>query len=130
MPDLPGIDFRRGIDLVSRHQPEEEPRLPDSDALVPGDSAVTQKLDRVLFEPSAGELALERLRPAVSDRALLGSGRYSRLAEEAESALRDRLELKPDDPDSPKFERLARLLEDERDLRSLLDQHRNVLHKG
>ena len=42
----------------------------------------------------------------------------------------DHIEASPNDPDNPKFDRLARLLDDERSLRDLLDQYRNVLHKG
>ena len=130
MADVNGISFQRGIDYVSRHQPDDETKLPEAAAFVPGDAAVSHRLDQVLYRPSVEEAALDKLRPSVSDRAILAPGRYGRLSEEAETALRGRLDAAPNDPDNPKFDRLARLLEDERDLRSLLDQSRNVLLKG
>ena len=125
-----GIQFNRGIDYVSRHQPEEEGRLPSDAPVVPGDSPISHRLDEVLYKPSVEEALFDQLRPQVSDRNLLAPGRYGRLSEESELQLREHIEANPQDPDNPKFDRLARLLEDERSLRDLLDQYRNVLHKG
>jgi hypothetical protein len=125
-----GIQFNRGIDFVSRRAEEDDGVLPDSAPVVPGDAPISRRLDEVLYQPSVDESILDQLRPVVSDRNILAPGRYGRLSEETEVQLREHIEQTPTDPDNPKFERLARLLEDERGLRDLLDQYRHVLHKG
>jgi hypothetical protein len=131
MADVGGIQFNRGIDYVSRRQAGDDDRvLPDSAAVVPGDAPVSHLLDEVLYKPSVEEAALDRLRPLVNDRNILAPGRYNRLSEEVEFELREQIAANPNDPDNPKFDRLANLLENERSLRDLLDQYRNVLHKG
>ena len=130
MADIGGIQFNRGIDFVSRREAGDDGVLPDHAPVVPGDAPVSHLLDEVLYRPSVEEAALDRLRPAVGDRNILAPGRYNRLSEEVELELRDHIEQTPNDPDNPKFDRLARLLDDERSLRDLLDQYRNVLHKG
>jgi|SRR5688572_10509105 len=131
MAEVGGIQFHRGIDYVSRREAGDDGILPDNSALVvPGDAPVSHLLDEVLYRPSVEEAAFDKLRPAVGDRNILAPGRYNRLSEEVELELRDHIEATPHDPDNPKFDRLARLLDNERSLRDLLDQYRNVLHKG
>jgi len=125
-----GIQFNHGIDYVSRLAEQDERVLPDSAAVVPGDAPVSRLLDQVLYQPSVDEAIFDFLRPDVSDRNILAPGRYGRLSEETEIQLREHIESSPNDPDNPKFDRLAHLLEDERGLRDLLDQYRHVLHKG
>ena len=130
MPDLrldSPLTFDRGIDRVV-HQQEPSTGLPQGINIAPSDMPQPAELDRLLAMPNLDDYLQGLFQPQLDNRELMQPGQFRTALDGAREMLRGAAE---NDPEGAKtLNRAARLLNDEADLRDLLQMYRSMLLQG
>ena len=130
MPDLrldSPLTFDRGIDRVV-HQQEQFTGLPQGVNIAPSDMPQPAELDRLLAMPNLDDYLQGLFQPQLDDKELMQPGQFRAALDDAREMLRQAAENDPEDART--LNRAARLLNDEADLRDLLQRYRSMLRQG
>lgn len=140
MPEVRGhsFSFDRGIDSIThatKAQASAIGSMPERAEAPPADLSSRPQLDQLLHQPSMNDQLQERLRPQLEHRDLLTPTRFREELGHAQSHLRDSadalLQQGPDQADAARsLNRAARLLQEESQLRELLQTYRSALFQG
>ena len=110
------LTFDTGIERIIQSGERADQPLPERNALTPTGEPVRVRLD---------EMLRGSVRPQISDKTVLAPGRYQTLLDEAQAELRRRA-----GGESNALANAAALLEEEQQLRDLLNTLRNLLVQG
>ena len=127
-----GLFFDRGIDKITFRGYESTEGLPDQRQLTPADQTHRPQLDQLLHMPNMESFLEEAIRPEFDDRDLLAPGNFRQAMDNALTNIRQAAdERQSADPDGAKvLNRAGRLLNEEVNLRDLLQMYRSVLFQG
>ena len=127
-----GLFFDRGIDKITFRGHESAEGLPDQRQLTPADQTQRPQLDQLLHMPNMESFLEETIRPEFDDRDLLAPGNFRQAMDNALTNIRQAAdERQSADPDGAKvLNRAGRLLNEEVNLRDLLQMYRSVLFQG
>lgn len=140
MPEVrgPSFSFDRGIDSITHASKAAAGGLgamPERAEAPPADLNNRPQLDQLLHQPSMNDQLQAQLRPQLEHRDLLTPARFREVLGEAQSHLRDSadvlLQQGPAQADAARsLNRAARLLQEESQLRELLQTYRSALFQG
>jgi type III secretion system YscX family protein len=119
------LTFDTGIERIIQSGERVDQPLPERNALTPTGEPVRVRLDEMLNAPALNELLRGSVRPQIADKTVLAPGRYQTLLDEAQAELRHRA-----GGESNALANAAALLEEEQQLRDLLNTLRNLLVQG
>jgi type III secretion protein X len=127
-----GPFFDRGIDKITFKGQEAMQGLPEQRELTPAEHAQRPQLEQLLHMPNLESFLEEAIRPEFDDPELLTPGRFKQAMDGALAAIRQAAEQQQaHDPDGAKvLNRAGRLLNEEVNLRDLLQMYRSVLLQG
>ena len=116
------LTFDTGIERIIQSGDRVDQPLPERNALTPTGELVRVRLDEILNAPALNELLRGSVRPQIADKTILAPGRYQTLLDEAQVELRHRA-----GGENNALAKAATLLEEEQQLRGLLNTLRNLL---
>lgn len=116
-----------GIERILYDGGPADVRLPDGDALAPGEGIVEVQLDAVLMQAGKDDEVLAFIRPTLGDRSMTLPMRFSAMLDTVLDRLEAVLQARPDDPAIAKA---AAILRDEATLRDMINDYRKVLLRG
>lgn len=116
------LTFDTGIERIIQSGERVDQPLPERNALTPTGEPVLVRLDEMLNAPALNELLRGSVRPQIADKTILAPGRYQTLLDEAQVELRHRA-----GGENNALAKAATLLEEEQQLRGLLNTLRNLL---
>ena len=119
------LTFDTGIERIIQSGERADQPLPERNALTPTGEPVRVRLDEMLNAPALNELLRGSVRPQIADKTALAPGRYQTLLDEAQAELRHRA-----GGENSVLANAATLLEQEQQLRDLLNTLRNLLVQG
>lgn len=127
-----GPFFDRGIDDVVFKGSESAQGLPDQRQLTPAERTEGQALEQLLARPDFDSFLDDSIRPTLQDRDLLLPTQFRNALEGTLSALTDAATtaavVEPED--GKVLNRAVRLLNEEVNLRDLLQMYRSALYQG
>lgn len=115
------LTFDTGIERIIHGGEAVDRQLPERNAPAPTGEQLRVRLDEMLNAPALDALLRGSVKLRVTDKSLLAPGRYQALLDEAQFELRSRV-----GGDRNALAKAA-LLEEERQLRDLLNTLRNIL---
>lgn len=132
------FSFDRGIESIThtaKAQTSDFGKLPERADAPPADLNHRPQLDQLLHQPSMNDQLQEQLRPQLELRDLLSPTRFREELGHTQSFLRDSadvlLQQGADQADAARsLNRAARLLQEESQLRELLQTYRSALFQG
>lgn len=141
MPEIRSnpLSFDRGIESIthaSKAQGSGVGSMPERANAPPADLNNRPQLDRLLHQPSMDDMLDEGMRPVLENRDLLSPSRFRETLGQVLTNLRDSGDKYLQRGDTPSMEqarslnRAARLLQEESQLRELLQTYRSALYQG
>lgn len=125
---ITGISFERGIDRIISTGERAQVELPRDGRLAPSDRRVMPRLDQLLHTATLTDIVTGELAPRIEDRDLLLPDRFHRTLDEVREEVALASARHPDH--RALFKAATALLDEERDMRGLLDMFRSALMKG
>ena len=126
------LSFDTGIERILQSIPKESSRLPGSNTqLLPSDVGIDHHLEKVFTAKSLDEHLLDSLKPSLHDRELFIPSQYKSMLSDTIDSLKmasSQKNLTAADRDS--LYQAAKLVEEDKDLISLLSMYRNLLLKA
>lgn len=132
MSAIPAIDrysLDRGLESVTRSSRPEMP-LPDATHLPPAEQLNRPEIDRVLHQPNLQDFLANQLKPEIPDRQLLTPQRFERTLRQAAQSMRELSSTDNGRAPAPVVAKAARALNEEANLRELLNMYRSTLFQG
>lgn len=125
------LAFDRGIDSITHARKERASSMPErSDAPAP-DVGARAQLDLLLHKPSLDHRLDAALRPPIENRTLLLPGRFQQALGNALQHLRRAAQEGPEASEQTRIlNRAVRLLNEESQLRDLVQMYRSALYQG
>lgn len=123
--------FDQGIVSITHADREEATGMPERSDAPPPDVGARAQLDMLLQKPSMDSRLGFFLRPDIENRDLLAPARFSAALGRVLENLRQAAKKEADaSPRSRVLNRAVRLLNDESDLRGLVQMYRSALYQG
>ena len=124
------LRFDTGLAGILQQTGPEEAQLPNNSKALPGETSYEHRLNDVLYPPSMEQSLLESLRPDVNERDVLSPHKYETLVDLTQQGLSE-AGLSLDSAEAQdQIRDTAQLLEEEKDLRGLLNTYRHFLHRA
>lgn len=123
------LNFDAGIARVIWDTPAGPSALPDRRQLPPSELAATQQLDRLLQADNVGTALSQALRPAVGSPDVLRPDVFETTLKAARNALQA-LGAEATGEARQALDGLAKVLDEQADLRAVLDYYRDMLIAG
>ncbi|MBS1196621.1 MAG: hypothetical protein H6R18_406 [Proteobacteria bacterium] len=127
-----GNYFNTGLVGISYVGVTETQGLPEQQELAPADHAQRPQLDQLLAMPNIESFLEESVRPELEDSDMLTPGKFHQVMESVRTFIGQSVEaMQGNDPEGAKIlNRASRLLNEEGDLRALLQMYRTALQQG
>lgn len=130
----PSLAFDRGIDQITYVRKNDAQALPQREEGMPADLAMRPEVETLLSQPSLDSDLEAALSPRLQHRELLSPQQFRQELESVQQHIRQiaqRLESMPDrTEDLRALNRATRLLNEECNLRDLVQMYRSVLYQG
>lgn len=130
MPDLisSNLAFDRGIDSITYTAAQtSESHLPDAQKLLPPNEGIKQQLSELLT-PTTEDFLAQQLKPELLNRELVLPGKFTKTLGETRDVFSNAAEK--GGSNEKVFNRAARQLKDESELRDLAFMYRSALYQG